>query len=184
MIVKLTVCKQDGPLGRFVAELSSALASAPPGCEELRDHLALGDAAATGVLLHSRFANLPLELIGPLLRNLDHDIEWAVGPEAATAPSSAEVGAQFRAMKSFLMIVPCTTPSELRKGSAVSILGSSSAAVLEYFEDDVFLQRASAAVAFRPADPFRPPVAVMLMPCAALKPCIQEVFALCPAAPV
>lgn len=170
-------------MGRFVSDLTAALASAPPGCEDLRDHLALGDAAATGVLLHSRFANLPLELIGPLLRNLDHDLEWAMGPEAATAPRSAEVGAQFRAMKSFLVVAPCTTPSELSKGSVTSIVGSSSAAVLEYFEDDVFLQRATAAVAFRPSDPLRPPVAVMLLPFAALKPCIQEVFALCPAAP-
>jgi len=36
-----------------------------------------GGAARTGLLLHKRFTNLPIQLVGALHRNLEEDVSWA-----------------------------------------------------------------------------------------------------------
>jgi len=61
------------------------------------------------LLIHERFFNLPLELIGPLHRNLEEDLGWAQQLHDADNDSvSASEAEEFKTLQYVLLISTCT----------------------------------------------------------------------------
>ena len=67
--------------------------------------------AQTGALLHKRFANLPIELVGHLHRNLDEDLGWAKSNDGSDDgsgdASSAGEHLDFKEMTYLLLLASC-----------------------------------------------------------------------------
>jgi hypothetical protein len=90
-----------------------------------------------GILLHSRFANLPIQLISPLHKNIIDDIKWA-----KTEGTESE-----KALKSVLLLSVCNI-SDIENGNKkssksealVSDTSGSSNVIHDYFENDIFCQ--------------------------------------------
>lgn len=166
-------------------------------------------AARTGLLLHKRFTNLPIQLVGALHRNLEEDMSWAqqqatdedesAQENAVTSGSSsagkntAQKGNFFAEVRNLVLFCECTVSKEgrstyaLSEGSASSagtcynVLGSCSDVVFANFEDEVYLQHASAAVLWRPPRSLcNTDLIALLVPVSKLKKCANGICELIP----
>jgi hypothetical protein len=178
-------------------------------------------ASSTGILLHKRFTNLPIQLVGALHRNLEEDISWAQQQASdeddeeksdnsgSSGSSSSSAGAKpnklapsrnfFADARHVILLSECSVMGAGKGGSkggtapvAVgysladhachSVLGScSSDIVFECFEDEVYLQHATAAVLFRPPKQHcTTDLVALLVPISKLKTCVNGICALVP----
>jgi hypothetical protein len=102
----------------------------------------------SGVFLHGRYVNLPVELVPHLHRNLLDDLAWAKSAE------NPEPNSAFRALSTCVLLAPVTVAagqSTPKKGQCVNITGSSSAAMFDHFEDDIFSQESRCTLLYKPA---------------------------------
>ncbi len=80
-VLPLQKCVTMPTLRKLITQLTGSLNKTDKAClRPLRDVLAScssGTDDSTGLLLHQRFSNLPIPLIGPLHRNLEEDLSWA-----------------------------------------------------------------------------------------------------------
>eukprot|EP01032_Pedospumella_encystans_P010243 gene10243-11992_t len=167
-----------------------------------------GGAARTGLLLHKRFTNLPIQLVGALHRNLEEDISWAQQQasdedddlaldESESSTSSASKSKKsaasarpsnfFAEVRNVLLLCECAVPTEGKSAYALgdstchSVLGSCSDVVFACFEDEVYLQHASAAVLFRPPKQHcLTDLVALLVPVSKLKTCVNGICELIP----
>lgn len=103
------------------------------------------------MLFHDRFVNFPLELIYQLHRNLSDDLSWILDPNQRSNEISSDLLESFDQMKYVVIFRPCAPESEAA-GSASSqtdlkvqnVTGSSSV-MFDYFEDDVYFEKAEHA---------------------------------------
>ena len=130
----------------------------PPSLPPLKSYILL----PTGIFLHGRFVNLPLELVPHLHRNLVDDLSWAQhGDNADDEPRSAA----FAEVDMCVLLAPVTVSDGYptpKRDQCINITGSSSAAMFHHFEDDVFAQESTCTLLFK--SPHGPPEAV----CAAI----------------
>jgi hypothetical protein len=147
--------------------------AATAATSSVRDLLALRDSSTVGILLHHRFSNLPVPLIGPLFRNLENDVSWV---QSSAEIKSPELSSRFSAISDLILFCPCSLLSgvEIALGASLDILGSSSSVMLDSFEDEMFLEHAEGAAVYRPRERFRSPVAVICISLNAFKVCIQK----------
>jgi len=192
--------QQQGPLRSLLESLASALAATSVFKDSENAALMSGcirgkQQNATGLLLHRRFYNLPLELIGHLHRNLGEDLGWAQGraesDDGSGDGSSAEEHATFKVITHMLLLAPCESLSSGEtKGSSSSsssdahdvrdVTGSSSI-MFENFEDDVYFQEATCAFYIKPdASIASTPMVVSLIATSSFGACVQGVSRLLP----
>jgi len=143
----------------------------------------------TGVLLHKRFSNLPLELVGALHANLEEDLGWAQqkheaddGDYTSDKRTESDKG-DFRALQYILLLAAASIKNEgklLANGKALDVVGSADV-LFEYFEDDIFCQNATAAYLFKTKVSEHALVAA-LVPITSLKKCVNSVRQLIPSA--
>lgn len=164
-------------------------------------------ASRTGLLLHKRFTNLPIQLVGALHRNLEEDVSWAQqqasdeddelaldecesSSSSANKPSSAKKikrQANFFAEARYVLVLcECAVPKDksaytLTDNACYDVLGSCSDIIFASFEDEVYLQHASAAVLFRPPKQHcLTDLVALLVPISKLKTCVNGICALIP----
>lgn len=173
----------------------------------------LDGSTTTGMLLHRRFTNLPIELIGALHRNLEEDISWAQqqaneghqDDESCTAsvlsPSKLSTCPKinshdnksnfFVSARYVIMLCPCKVSRESKsfyklsggngENNCYSILGSSNVVNYDCFEDEVYMQHASAAILFRPPKQYCPvdtDLVALLIHISKLKSCVNGICSL------
>mmetsp|Transcript_8879 Transcript_8879/g.13309 ORF Transcript_8879/g.13309 Transcript_8879/m.13309 type:complete len:312 (+) Transcript_8879:71-1006(+) len=177
------------PMGRLLGEVLGAvsgLGSRCEGAEELISCVSSTRSSQTGVYLHGRYLNLPLQLVEPLHQNLYDDIKWAASGSTTTTNESTDTAdadvavpsGEFASISMLLMIVECSLADaqQIKQGSCVSVTGSSSL-VFSNFEDDIFFEEAVCAVLMRPTMSSKQ-VCVMLIPLASMPGCISKIGSL------
>lgn len=127
--------------------------------------------AATGLLIHRRFSNLPLQLIGSLHENLVDDLAWAkqqpvddddhtdsqLAPAQKNSRRSTKSSNFFAHLQYILLLCEgkVTSPGKpsAKDSSCCDLIASGlkNSLTFNYFEDEVYMQHASAAVLFRPS---------------------------------
>jgi hypothetical protein len=159
-------------------------------------------AARTGLLLHKRFTNLPIQLVGALHRNLEEDVSWAqqqatdddeevvesTSSSGQKASKSNQGGNFFAEARNVVLFCECAVSKEgksaytLGEGNTCyNVLGSCSDIIFACFEDEVYLQHATAAVLFRPAKTLcTTDLVALLVPISKLKKCANGICELIP----
>jgi len=130
----------------------------------IHSHLTGPNTHSTAILLHARYANLPLQLLHPLHSNLHEDLIWAQQQE--DDPNQTEAG-NFSAIQNILLLSLCSLPDQEKSipstststsrctslspstTRAIDVTGSSSL-IFDNFEDEVYFQAATAALMFKP----------------------------------
>ena len=147
----------------------------------LNEHFSLSDLKKTLLLLHTRFSNLPLELIAPLFRNVIHDLEWVQSSENNSAVT-VTTAAQFIGVEQILLICPCSfvesAATKIHAGGCVDICGSSSV-LFDNFEDETFFEECTAAVMYQTKG-LKKTVAAILFPVSKLTKCTQALHEMLP----
>tara|TARA_A100001015_G_C15027926_1_gene731503 strand:+ start:668 stop:1735 length:1068 start_codon:yes stop_codon:yes gene_type:complete len=142
----------------------------------------------TGVLMHRRFANLPLELIGHLHRNLNEDLGWAQALDESVDGSGDGTSAgdhqDFKQMDSVLLLASCELTEQAKEGGGnkkiLDVTGSSSSLLFDCFEDDTYLEQALACFYYRPGAHVNSGVAAMLLPVSCFKSCTNKIIKMIP----
>lgn len=154
---------------------SSSLAS--EAAETFLEFVSGSRVCTTGVLLHKRFSNLPIQLVGPLHLNLEEDLGWAQHNHESDDSEQND----FRSLQFILLLCACSLENEakfLHEGKAIDILGNSGV-LFEYFEDEIFAQNAISAFLFRSKSSTTSLVAA-IVPIASLKKCVNAICELIP----
>jgi hypothetical protein len=175
--------QDSGIVGRCVSELKTALSNFSRS-SHLKDHFMFSDLTKTGLLLHSRFTNLPLQLIGPLFRNVEHDLQWLKDGDNAASPT---IVSQFGNINNILLLCPCSMSdssenSRLTVGNSIDITGSSSL-LFDYFEDEIFFEEATSAALYR-TEGLNKTIAAILIPLSSMKKCAEKLSSMLPDIPV
>lgn len=132
---------------------------------------------STGVLLHKRFSNLPIQLVGPLHINLEEDLGWAQHNHESDDSEQND----FRSLQYILLLCACSIEGEsklLHEGKALDVLGNAGL-LFEYFEDEIFTQNATSAFLFKSKNSGNSLVAA-IVPIASLKKCVNAICQLIP----
>jgi hypothetical protein len=147
------------------------------GQPELQSCLLGANREKTGVYLHGRFINLPVQLIAPLHTNLKEDMQWLISQSTTTSSSTSQLFAQIQYL---LMIIPCSSdPSQqLKKGSCRNVTGSSSL-LLSNFEDDIFHNHSTCTLQIQ-FTKSSTGCCVILLPLEKMGRCIEEIQQLIP----
>jgi hypothetical protein len=197
------------------AASASAAAAAGPGAskspKQSSAQSGLVHAARTGLLLHKRFTNLPLQLVSALHRNLEEDVCWAqqqatdedesaqenTTSSSSSAPNSAHKGSAaaakqsnfFAEARNVVLFCECDVSKEGKStynlseigSTCYNVLGSCSDIVFACFEDEVYLQHATAAVLWRPPRSLcSTDLVALLVPLSKLKKCANGISELIP----
>ena len=176
---------KQGPLRVLLQTLGGELSSGPTFQSSENAALMCGcirgkQQNATGLLVHRRFYNLPLELVGHLHRNLSEDLAWAQGRAESEDGggsgdgSSAEEHSTFKAITHMLLLAPCAplqagggAEGSSGRGSTAGAKGgsggfsgggahdvqdvtNSGSIMFDNFEDDVYFQEATCAFYMKP----------------------------------
>jgi hypothetical protein len=185
---------QSGPLHALVQELLRGLNGMPlpssGGSSNCVDLFKTALNASTGIMLHRRFTNLPLELIAPLHSNLEEDVVWCIH-SAERETDAAKIGIDgvarndelmcFAAMSDILVINVCRLDgTTLADGNCCEIMGGNASLMFDAFEDEIYMQNAKASVLFKSKDSPNA-LLVALVPLAKFKKCTNEITTMCTA---
>ena len=174
----------DDPIGAMLRDLiqavrkTSTTSAGSAAAETFLEFFTDSKICTTGVFLHKRFSNLPIQLVGPLHINLEQDVGWA----QHNHESDDSEQNNFRSMQFVLLICACS-PAEgckLDQGQALNVLNNHTL-LYEYFEDEIFAQSSTAAYMFKPKSS-QSSVVVAVVPIASLKKCVNEICMLIPPA--
>ena len=171
----------DDPIGSILQDLLPAVRKiASPAAESFLDYFLDSKVCTTGVFLHKRFSNLPIQLVGNLHINIEEDLGWA----QHNHESDDCVQNEFRSMQSVLLFTACSLGAggKLLEGQAIDVLGNSSL-LFEYFEDEIFAQDALTAFVFKPKSSATPLIAAII-PITSLKKCVNAICVLIPPADI
>lgn len=174
----------EDPLNALIDDLvvsvrkSASASSASTASEAFLDFVTGTRVCTTGALLHKRFSNLPIQLVGPLHINLEEDLGWAQHNHESDDSEQND----FRSMQYILLICKCSLvggDSKLAQdGKAVDVMGNSGL-LFEYFEDEIFAENAIHSFLFRAKSSATPLVAA-IVPIASLKKCVNTICLLIP----
>ena len=157
---------------------SASSSNASTASEAFLDFVIGTRVCTTGVLLHKRFSNLPIQLVGPLHINLEEDLGWAQHNHESDDSEQND----FRSMQYILLICKCSLVGGDSKpshdGKAVDVTGNSGL-LFEYFEDEIFAENAVYSFLFRTKSSATPLVAA-IVPIASLKKCVNMICLLIP----
>lgn len=155
---------------------SSTSSAESTAAENFLDFFSDAKICTTGVLLHKRFSNLPIQLVGPLHINLEQDVGWAQHNHESDDSEQND----FRSMQFVLLLCACSQAADTKfdHGQALNVLDNHSL-LYEYFEDEIFAQSSIAAYMFKPKSSNKSIVAAVV-PIASLKKCVNEICMLIP----
>jgi hypothetical protein len=152
-----------------------------PSGTAFHEHFSLSDLSKSLLFLHSRFSNLPLELIAPLFRNMAHDLDWVQSSNSNSA-ATVTTTAQFAGVESILLICPGTlsegSKQKIPTGGCIDVAGSS-ALLFNNFEDETFFEESTAAVLYQ-SQGIKMPMVAMLFPLSKLAKCVQTLHDMLP----
>ena len=189
--------QKSGPLFKILQHLrlglvalNSSQSGAPerrcsPGIELMTECVAGAQGGVTGIFLHQRFSNLPLELIAHLHRNLDEDLGWAQQLHDSNSDgNAAQEISEFKSLQFVILIACCemqqgTTKIDLGPPAAntVSDVSGSPSLLFHNFEDESYFQEAICTVLFKPAQSEHT-LCASLIPVASLRRCVQQIASL------
>lgn len=181
----LPIAKQkSGPLfmilehlRRGIVTLNSTARS--PGIELMAECISGAQGGVTGIFLHQRFSNLPLELISHLHRNLDEDVGWAQQlHDTDTDGNAAQEASEFKSLQFVILLACCDIqgPKQDIGSSAIDVSGSSSL-LFHNFEDESYFQEAISTVLFKPPQSEHR-LCASLIPVASMKKCHLNISSL------
>lgn len=164
-------------LSSAVKKTASLSSLASEGAEAFLDFISGSRVCTTGILLHKRFSNLPIQLVGPLHINLEEDLGWAQHNHESDDSEQND----FRSLQYIILLCACSLENEtkfLHEGKALDVLGNSGV-LFEYFEDEIFAQNATSAYLFKSKSSATSLVAA-IVPIASLKKCVNTICELIP----
>mmetsp|Transcript_14112 Transcript_14112/g.13643 ORF Transcript_14112/g.13643 Transcript_14112/m.13643 type:complete len:346 (+) Transcript_14112:89-1126(+) len=171
------ICNILQDLSTAVKKTASSSSLTSEGAETFLEFVSGSRVCTTGVMLHKRFSNLPIQLVGPLHLNLEEDLGWA----QHNHESDDSEQNNFRSLQYILLLCACSLENEakfLHEGKALDVLGNSGV-LYEYFEDEIFTQNAISAYLFKPKASATPYVAA-IVPITSLKKCVNSICELIP----
>jgi len=172
-VLPLLNVKNDENFGQIISELLTACTKLPSSenKETLLCHLNGAKCASTGLFLHGRFMNLPLQLCGALHSNLVEDLTWS-------KDSSDSDPNDFKGMEFVLALVPCSMEKgqEVAKLSCVDITGNNTV-IFDSFEDDIYFQESVCTYAFNGSKSERT-LACVLVKVDSLPSCVSQLQAM------
>jgi len=125
-----------------------------------------------GILLHSRFTNLPIQLITPLHKNLIDDIKWA-----KTEGSKSEKG-----LKKVLLLSSCnisdndnTNKTTSKSENSITDVTGSSNIMHDYFENDIFCQHSNGILHMKTSIIQNKALTISLVDIDKLDKCLNEI---------
>ncbi len=110
--------------------------------ELFSSHLCGSKTDSSCLMLHSRFPNLPLQLIGPLHKIVKDDIEWAKEQISVT-------NNPFTSINKIMLMAPCDLGEGYKYSNCSDITGQSSSVMFHNFEDDIYFQEALCSYLFK-----------------------------------
>lgn len=182
--------QKSGPLFQILQHLRLGLVAlnsperrCSPGIELMTECVAGAQGGVTGIFLHQRFSNLPLELIAHLHRNLDEDLGWAQQlHDSDSDGNAAQEISEFKSLQFVILIACCemqqgTTKIDLGPANTVSDVSGSPSLLFHNFEDESYFQEAICTVLFKPAQSEHT-LCASLIPVASLRRCVQQISSL------
>lgn len=168
-------------IDKFTTSLSSSLRGSNDNSSLMQSYLTGEMKKHCGLLIHRRFANLPLQLVSHLHSNLNDDMSWAASLldklDDAGDSTSAQDHIDFKNIDHMILFSACgvldTTSNHDKKrkkgedssssgnNNAIDVTGSSSV-ILDYFEDDVYFQESLCSFYFKPSGANTPFVASLI----------------------
>jgi hypothetical protein len=141
----------------------------------LLDLIAGSKVCTTGVMLHRRFSNLPLELVGALHANLEEDLGWAKSVHESDDSEQND----FLPMQQILLIAACSCDDSQvkQRGKVLNVLGRADF-LFEHFDDEIYFQNATSAYAFQSGA--RSTLMALTIPVTSLKKCVTSIKQLLP----
>lgn len=106
---------------------------------------------ATGLFLHKRFSNFPLELVKTLFSNLYEDIVWAKQQANSTVSSEYTeddniIFNEFKNMTHVMLIGSCSCVGlQIAENSSVEMSGN---ILFDDFEDEIFVQSSNSTILY------------------------------------
>ena len=155
----------------------------------------------TSIMIHNRFTNLPLPLIGALHRNLEEDISWAkqqanndssIQKVDNLNQSSDDLNSQdndkndFGVINFIILLSTCTFTEDSQfnfdgnnSNKSYNVTGNSSI-IFDLFEDECYFQNCSSAVLFKCKESYYKdsPMVAMLIPISKLTVVINSIMKL------
>jgi hypothetical protein len=174
--------QKSGPLFQIVEHLRRGIVplSRTPGVELMIECITGAQGGVTGIFLHQRFANLPLELIRHLHRNLDEDLGWAQQLHNSDSDgNAAQEASDFKSLQFVILLACCEMqgPKPDLSGTNVIDVSGSSSLLLHNFEDETYLQEAMCTVLFKPPQSEHA-VCASLIPVSSFTKCALDIAAL------
>jgi hypothetical protein len=123
-----------------------------------------------GILLHSRFTNLPIQLLSPLHKNLIDDIKWAKKDGTKTE----------KILKKVLLLSVCNISDnnkslkQTKSDNIIDVTGSSSV-LHEYFENDIYCQNSIGVLQFKSSLVQNKNLCVALIEIDRLDKCLKQI---------
>jgi hypothetical protein len=152
------VCKT--PFGILFDELKVAAAS------RFNQH-------CVGLMFYRKFSNLPLELISPLHQSLGDDLHWAM--ENTVSKDISADQEFYKKMTHVALICPVSgTDGIVVNKTAVDVTGNSTL-LFDYFEDEIYHQRASLSLLFKSTITKNSLTLAALVPVKSLKSCVKDI---------
>ena len=183
--------QKAGPLFQILQHLGRGLAALngerrSPGIELLTECVAGAQGGVTGIFVHQRFSNLPLELISHLHRNLDEDLGWAqqLHNSDSDGNAAAQEASDFKSLQFVILLACCDVqgPKLDLGGTNVVDVSGSSALMFHNFEDESYVHEAITTVMFKPSQS-EVPLCASLIPVASLRKCWLDISKLLLQAP-
>jgi hypothetical protein len=101
----------------------------------------------TGILLHRRFPNFPIQLIPNLYDNLYEDVQW-IRAQSDRSGEEQVVAQELKAMQQFILLSTCSTiEAMIAEGH---VIRADRSILYDDFEDEIFIQHSDIAVIYRP----------------------------------
>jgi len=179
--------QKTGPLFQMLQHLRQglvALSSAErrsPGIELMTECVSGAQGGVTGIFIHQRFANLPLELISHLHKNLDEDLGWAQQLHASNSDgNAAQEASDFKSLQFVILLACCDLQGGASQskpdlsGSAVVDVSGNPSLLFHNFEDEAYFQEAISTVLFKPRQSEHT-LCASLIPVASLRKCSFEI---------
>lgn len=184
----------------FVQYLSFPAIHTDSNSSSTTTHLCHPNTGKCGILLHNRFANLPLPLIGALHKNLMTDLDWTKQQEEEEAIDSSQqtTDRTFSSLKMMCLISKCTlsnTTSSTSNGkgskgsgnitssthdTTVQDVTGCSSLLFDLFEDEVYAQHAEGILYLRQVYSLQGPITLALIPVSAYPAIMSSISKMLP----
>lgn len=139
-----------------------------------RDYLEGKSSAQSGVLLHRKYSNFPIQLIHSLYKNLHDDLVWC----RSQNESEDEIYKEFKHLTHIMIVNSCNLVDGVSLAENTCMIADRSV-LYDEFEDEIFMSHAIASIVYKPSRG-KSPLCVGIFPISSMKAILSEIHTMCP----